>query len=206
MNLPDYNLAVVNTTRQDRRHLRLTSRIVALDGRLLEKQTVSVDSSANSTRTLPPLGLAAALEAQDVVLVVLTLDQPDGRRLSENIYWQGRDDRSLRKLDSLAPQRVSVKAQSVMQGTETIIRVELEDQGTIPALAAKLTAVDSNGRRVLPVLYSDNYITLLPHEPRKLDIHCPASSNPCSQLEIRGWNVEPATVSVTAGSRARAVD
>jgi hypothetical protein len=197
MNLPDYSLAVINTTRQERRDLMLTSRIISLDGRLLARQATKVSATANSTTTLPALNLESTLATEDLVLVVLTLDEPGGTRISENIYWQGRDDHSQQKLNSLTPQSLSVKAHTAAQGGETVVSVILENRGSIPALATKLTVVDSSGKRVLPVLYSDNYLTLLPHEPRKVDIRCPPGGR-CSRIQVRGWNVEPATVDIAA--------
>jgi hypothetical protein len=199
MNLPDYSLAVINTTRLDRRNLTLTSRIVSLDGRVLARHAAKVSAAANSTTTAPAMNLAPALAAEDLVLVVLTLDEPDGTRISENIYWQGRDDHSQQKLNSLARQSLFVKAQTATRG---VVSVELENRGSIPALATKLTVVDNDGKRVLPVLYSDNYLTLLPHEPRKVEIRCPAGGQ-CTHVQVRGWNVEPATVSITDGSGSR---
>jgi hypothetical protein len=196
MNLPDYRLAIVNTTRQDRRGLKLTSRVLSLDGRLLSKRTESVNARSNATDTLAPLDLGPLLEREDVVLVVLTLDESSGARVSENIYWQGREDRSLRKLGSLAPQAISITTHTTRRDNETVIGVELLNKGTSPALAAKLTAVDTAGKRVLPVFYSDNYLTLLPKEPRKVEIRCAAGTAQCSQIQLRGWNVEPATVPV----------
>jgi hypothetical protein len=194
MNLPDYRLAVINTTRQDHRNLTLTSRVLSLDGRLLARRSDKVNATANTTTTLSSLNLAATLAREDVVLVVLTLDEP-GARLSENIYWQGRDDNSLQKLNSVAKQSLSVRTQKAARDGETVVSVELENRGGVPALAAKLTVVDDAGKRVLPVLYSDNYVTVLPGEPRKIDIRCPAGGQ-CSQVQVRGWNVEPTTVSI----------
>jgi len=78
------------------------------------------------------------------------------------------------------------------------VSVTLENGGTVPALATKLTVVDSSGKRVLPVLYSDNYITLLPHEPRKVEILCPKGGQ-CSNIQLRGWNVVPASVHISGG-------
>jgi hypothetical protein len=202
MNLPQFSLAVINTTRQDRRNLTLTSRIVSLDGRLLARHSAQVAAAANSTTTLPALNLAPTLATRDLVLVVLTLDEPDGTRISENIYWQGRDDHSQQKLNSLKSQSLSVNAHTATRDSRAVIDVELENRGSIPALATKLTVVDSDGKRVLPVLYSDNYLTLLPHEPRKVEIRCPAGGQ-CSHVQIRGWNVEPATVSIADGSGSR---
>jgi hypothetical protein len=200
MNLPDYSLAVVNTTRQERRNLALASRIFSLDGRLLAHRSDKVNAPANATTTLSslnraPTDLAALLSRYELVLVVLTLDEPGEPRVSENIYWQGRDELSQQKLNSLPHQSLTVTAHAARQGEQTVVSVELENPGTVPALAAKLTAVDNDGKRVLPVLYGDNYITVLPGEPRKVDIRCPAGAQ-CSRIQIRGWNVEPTTVSV----------
>jgi beta-galactosidase/beta-glucuronidase len=195
MNLPDYSLAVINTTRQDRRNLTLTSRVFSLDGHLLAHRSDRLSAPANATTTLNRLDLTAPLSQYDLVLVVLTLDEPGGVRVSENIYWQGRDEASQQQLNSLARQNLTVSAHAVRQSGQTVVSVELENRGSVPALAAKLTVVDNEGSRVLPVLYSDNYVTVLPGEPRRVDIRCPAG-NQCSRIQIRGWNVEPATVSI----------
>ena len=198
MNLPDYSLAVINTTREQHRNLQLTSRVLALDGRLLARHTSRISATANSTTTLPSLNLTPTLAAEDLVLVVLTLDDPNGKLLSENIYWQGRDDHSQQKLNTLTPQTLSVTTQTAVRGADTVVSATLVNEGTVPALATKLTVVDGSGKRVLPVFYSDNYVTLLPHEPRKVEIHCPAGS-PCSNIQLRGWNVVPAAVHITGG-------
>jgi hypothetical protein len=198
MNLPDYSLAVVNTTRAAHRDLTLTSRVFALDGRLLARRASRVSAPANATQTLPPLNLAPTLASEDLVLVALTLDDAHGKRLSENIYWQGRDDPSQRKLNSLAPQKLAVTTQTVPRGAQTVVSVTLENEGTVPALATKLTVVDADGKRVLPVLYSDNYVSLLPHEPREVEILCPQGGQ-CSNIQVRGWNVVPASVHINGG-------
>jgi hypothetical protein len=196
MNLPDYSLAVVNTTRQEHRGLTLTSRVFALDGRLLSRHVSKVSAAANSTLTLPSLNLSPLLATEDLVLVALTLDGPNAQHLSENIYWQGRDEHSQQKLNSLAPQNVKVTTQTAPRGATSVVSVTLENGGAVPALATKLTVVDGSGKRVLPILYSDNYITLLPHEPRKVKIRCPAGGR-CSSLQLRGWNVVPTSVQIS---------
>jgi hypothetical protein len=83
----------------------------------------------------------------------------------------------------------------VQQAGQAVVSVELENHGSVPPLAAKLTAVDGEGKRVLPVLYSDNSVTVLPGEPRKVDIRCPAVVRR-SRIQVRGWNVEPAAASI----------
>jgi len=90
LNLPDFSLAVINTTQTDRRRLVLRSRLVSLDSRLLGERVDHLDASANAATTLAPLTeLTHALVREGLVLVKLTLTDADGALLSQNIYWQG---------------------------------------------------------------------------------------------------------------------
>jgi hypothetical protein len=213
MNLPDFALAVVNTTRAPLHALKLKSRVVSLENRALLQRSDSVTVAANSVATLRPLELAKLLEHEGVVLVELSLSDTNGRPLSRNVYWQGRDDSSLRKLNDLAPQAVSIAAHQIPgtsaataadaggqvrnEGTaDNVVTVELHNSGTQPALAAKLTAVDEHGNRVLPVFYSGNYVTLLPGASERVEIHCPVHGARCARVELRGWNVQPGAADI----------
>jgi hypothetical protein len=48
------------------------------------------------------------------------------------------------------------------------------------------------GKRVLPVFYSDNYLSLLPGEQRQISIEAPAAAldGDAPQLAVDGWNVK----------------
>jgi hypothetical protein len=72
----------------------------------------------------------------------------------------------------------------------------LKNEGRAAALALKITMLDQQGRRVLPVYYDDNYIALLPAESRRIEVHCPAASTGCARVALRGWNAEPLEISV----------
>jgi hypothetical protein len=192
MNLPDYALAVVNTTREPQARLTLESRIVTLDGRTLTRRVDRLDAPANQTTTLAPLDLARILSQENVVLVQLVLTDAHGRRVSDNFYWQGRDEASLQALDSLKAQPVQIGARSSVHDDEIAIHVSLRNTGSAPALAAKLTLVDEAGQRILPVFYSDNYVSLLPGELREIEICYKGSRGGSARINLRGWNVEPA--------------
>jgi hypothetical protein len=198
MNLPDFALAVVNTARQSRTRLRLTARVLSLDNRVLNAITERVDAPANTVTTVRPLPLAPILQQEGVVLVTLTLEDSNGARLSENVYWQARDEDSYQKLNDLRAQPVRLSARAASQPGATIVTADVENQGEQPVLAVKLTALDERGERTLPVYYSDNYLTLLPGERRQLQIECPGSGATCAQVAIRGWNVQPRTESISS--------
>jgi hypothetical protein len=196
MNLPDFSLTVVNTTREGLRALKLQSRVIALDNRLLAGRTDRVTVAPDSVVTLPSLSLTRYFARDPVVLVALSLVDSKGKVLSESIYWQGRDESSLRELNELAPQPVSVTAHETPGTPEAVVSVDLVNRGNAPALAVKLTAVDALGKRTLPVYYSDNYVTLLPGASKRVEIRCPADGARCARVELRGWNVQPATATV----------
>jgi hypothetical protein len=196
MDLPDFRLAVVNTTLLDRKDLKLRSRVLSLDNRVLADRVDSVGAAANAVTHLAPLDLDAALAGEGVVLVKLTLSDASGATLSDNVYWPGRDSASQRRLNDLPAQPVTLSARARTAGADGIVDVLLSNRGNAPALNAKITLQDARGARVLPVYYSDNYVSLLPGESRQIEVLCPAGGADCARVALRGWNVESRAVDV----------
>jgi hypothetical protein len=205
MNLPNFALAVVNTTRVSRAGLTLNSEVVSLRGRILTKTSVPVDAAADSVTTLAPLDLARYLARQRLVFVELRLADGSGHVLSENVYWQGRSARDLRLLDTLRPQRVAVLAHAIgldESGRDRLVAVELTNRGSEPAVAVKITVLNPGGRRVLPVYYGANFVTLLRGERRRIVVRCPRRGSRCARVALSGWNVQPVSVTIGDGVRS----
>jgi hypothetical protein len=78
--------------------------------------------------------------------------------------------------------------------------VFLENTGEAPAMALKLTLVDHMGVRMLPARYSDNYLNLLPGEARQVHILYPSSLGARGKVNLRGWNVRPASAKIVLAS------
>ncbi len=191
LNLPDFALDVVNTTQTAKLGLTLRSRVFSLDDRLLAERVEGVDAPANATTVLAPLAeLVRALPRERLVLVRLTLTDEHGVLVSSNDYWQGLTPADQQRLTALAPQSLTLTARGVDAPDARLVRVTLRNHGHAPALAAKITVLDRDGARVLPIYYDDNYLTLLPGEERTVDIRCP-SGPACARVALRGWNVVP---------------
>jgi Glycosyl hydrolase 2 galactose-binding domain-like/Exo-beta-D-glucosaminidase Ig-fold domain/Concanavalin A-like lectin/glucanases superfamily/Glycosyl hydrolases family 2/Glycosyl hydrolases family 2, TIM barrel domain len=195
MNLPDFRLAVVNTTRERRSGLTLHSRVLSLDNRVLLRRADAVDAAPNAVTTLAALDLAKLFEKDPMLLVALTLSDAQGKVVSENTYWHGRDEQSYQRLNALPKQRLEVSAQVRNEKDERVLSVQLVNRGKTPALAGKLTLVDEQGARILPAFYSDNYVTVLPGASRRVEIRFPPSFAGAPRVNLRGWNIEPATIS-----------
>jgi hypothetical protein len=197
LNLPDYSIAVVNTTRATHAALRLHSRVWSLDDRLLLERAERVDSGADATTTLPALDLRRLLGQQGVVLVELQLKDAKGNVLSTNSYWEARDNSDLRQLTALPQQALAVSAGSHPGSDDNVVDIALANHGRAPALLAKVTLLDGAGQRVLPVYYSDNYVSLMPGESTTITAHCPLKGQACQSVALGGWNVVPMFVRVT---------
>jgi hypothetical protein len=196
LNLADFSVAVTNISRTAQPRLSLRIRVLSLGNRLLAERVDPVSVAANSIATLKPLDLKTLLEREGMVLVELKLTDPRGTALSDNLYWQGRDAAAHRRLVDLPQQAIGMSARAFKNAEDTRVVVTLKNAGRAPALNVKITMLDPQGHRVLPVYYDDNYVALLPAETRRIEVHCPAASARCARVALRGWNAEPREIPV----------
>ncbi|MEP7246311.1 MAG: glycoside hydrolase family 2 TIM barrel-domain containing protein [Gammaproteobacteria bacterium] len=194
MDLPDFRLAVVNTTRERRAGLRLRSRVLSLDSRVLAQRTDTVDAAPNAVTALASLALGESLRKEQMVIVALTLTDAKGRVVSENTYWQGENEASHRRLGMLPRVSLGMRAHVKNELNERVVTVELTNGSAAPALAGKLTLVDEKGERILPAYYSDNYVSVLAGESRQVEIRVPSAFSGTPHARLRGWNVEAGNV------------
>ncbi|MCX7283321.1 MAG: glycoside hydrolase family 2 [Novosphingobium sp.] len=200
LNLPDNVLSVINTTRDDRPGLTVTTRVTDLAGRELFRRVDPVSAPANRVTPLPAVPLDRLFSADPMVLVSLALHDRTGTPVSENFYWRGKDEAAYRALGAMpqVPLALSM-ARPQVDGTDRLVRVTIRNTSATPALAAKLTLVDGKGQRILPAYYSDNYLSLLPGETREIAIRYPADRTAPPKVRLRGWNV--VETSVGAGAK-----
>jgi hypothetical protein len=170
--------------------------VFGLDGRQLLDAAHVVDAKANSLTPVPSVNIKQLVDAHGMVIVSLRLRDLAGKPYSDNTYWQGKDDASHQLLNALPQQRLKLSAASSNVGDERVVAVLLENDGKVPVLATKLTLVDHMGARILPSRYSDNYITVMPGEPRRVLISYPAKLGTRATVNLRGWNARPTSVKV----------
>lgn len=198
LNLPDDRPAIINISRHAQPGLALESRIFTLGGRLLAQRIDRADLGANSIATFAPLDLAAYFARRPLVIVTLTLTDPHGVVRSDNVYWPSATPGGQRRLDRLAPQPVQLSARAHDTPSGQLVEVTLTNRGDDTALAAKITMQDARGRRVLPVYYADNYVTLLPGETRRIQVECPGTAERCARITLRGWDVQDRRATIAA--------
>ena len=140
----------------------------------------------------------------------MVLRDAKGKLISDNFYWRNkdanpddvqtlRDDNKLIALDDMKDlnklPKVELKTSVKTRGGDENVYMEVSLVNETPniALMAHLQVQGKRSKkRILPVFYSDNYVSLVPKETKRIVIRIPKSSlkNDDPIVMLDGWNVE----------------
>ena len=151
-----------------------------------------MSAAASAARSLGAVEWPANLSA--VHFIKLELRDGDGKQVSENFYWRALPEHqdNLKGLGDLP--KVMLDAKVVRREVEgkSFFDLTLRNPGNQIALMAhvQLRRKDS-GQRVLPVYYSDNYVSLVPTESKTITIEAASSElkGKTAVVLVDGWNV-----------------
>ena len=151
-----------------------------------------------ATQVLFPL-LNVPTAENTVYFVDLRLANPRGQHVSANFYWLTTGDYGL--LRDLAPAKIEAIGTLTQRGDRWNAIVALTNfVGQPVAFWIRLQILTSNGtKRVLPVFYDDNYISLIPGERREIHIDFAAADVPSGEapeIWIERWNVKRSRVQI----------
>jgi hypothetical protein len=160
-----------------------------IDGSLLWEKSVPVDSKEDST--LSVIAMEYPLGATPVHFVRLTLSRGPAV-LSENFYWRGIEDGNFLQLRELP--KVPIEATTSVTDTPDGYRLatELFNGSSTPAIMVRLKVVRAvSGDRILPVLFSDNYVSLMPGERRTIttNVRREDGRGERPRMVVEGFNV-----------------
>jgi beta-galactosidase/beta-glucuronidase len=157
---------VVNYSAGDATGLEVRAEVRDLDGSLQWEKTATLDSAEDSVTTALTLEYPAGLSAVHFIRLDLTRD---GQTVSRNLYWRGTEEGNYRALRDLPKVVLRARTRVEREGERWRLTTELEDSSDRPALMVRIRAVrETSGDRILPALYSDDYVTLMPGERRTL--------------------------------------
>jgi hypothetical protein len=163
-----------------------------LDGSVQYQHDFNVSAPASVATTLGAVSWPANLSA--VHFVKLELRDAAGKQISDNFYWRGLPEQQddLKALGDLPTVTLDAKVTRSETEGKSLLSVTLHNPGTQVALMAHLQLRrKKSGERVLPVYYSDNYISLLPNESRTITLEVATSDLKGEEalVLVDGWNV-----------------
>jgi hypothetical protein len=196
--LASNDVKAVNCTLKDLKGLNAEAHVYNMDGSLFLKKSAPLDCPSNSAHHC--FNLFEGADAQsprlsDIHFIRLELKDAGGQPLSDNFYWRAK---TLWKYEDLSKmERVKVKgtAKVMNDGDSYLVTVDVRNENQALALMTRLKLVDvATGLLVAPVMYSDNYFSLLPGESRVATLRFRARDVSGNQgvLMVEGWNVTPA--------------
>jgi hypothetical protein len=130
-----------------------------------------------------------------VHFVRLELLDGAGKLVSENFYWRALKDRrdDLNELDGLAKVKVETNVVRRDVGGNCLLTVTLHNAtGKIALMTHLQLRHGESAQRVLPVFYSDNYVSLIPGETRVVTIEADLRDlkGEAAVVAVDGWNVD----------------
>jgi len=205
----DHSVWLVSSQYEDAHGLKLTAKVLNLDMSERFSQQVTLDAPADSTNKVIALPDIQGLSS--TYFVVLRLEDSSGKLVGSNFYWLSTKPETLdwnnsnwyttpvlssadfTALSQLPKVKLNVSSQTRREGDQAITTVTLENPSSTLAFFVRLK-VDKglHGDEILPVLWQDNYISLLPGQKREVIASYRTSELGAAKpvVEVSGWNVE----------------
>lgn len=180
---------VVNLNAFDQKGLTAKAQLINMDGSVQWEKEVTLDSDEDSTEKLFKLEFPETLSSAH--FIKLTLKKGD-KLLSDNFYWRGLEDGNYQALNELPDVKLDTKTSVKKAGEKWVMETNLTNSTDTPALMIRLmVAGDKTGERILPALYTDNYIFLMPGESKtiKMSVKKEDSRGEKPVVKITGFNL-----------------
>jgi mannosylglycoprotein endo-beta-mannosidase len=186
------DIEVVNNRPDALNTLTVKALIYRLDGTLDSQKTYLVAQVPAST-TVKAAQIEVSARISPVYFIKLELSNASGQSLSSNFYWQHVAQDQFEGLMTLPTATLDAEASARADGDKTVLTVTLHNNSSHVALLSHLQLHQKkSGRRVLPVFYSDNYISLLPGESSTTSIEAATKDMQVDAplVEVDGYNVD----------------
>ena len=217
-------IMLVNHTLINEHGLQALVRVRNLDGSVpYERRLQDIDLAGNGARPLVTLPALAGLSR--TYFIELELASADGKPISRNVYWLSTQADELDWAHSnwyLTPvaRYADLTALQSLPAVATEVRATIQHEGdgdiasvtlTVPASSGAVALFQhvsirrsAGGELLLPILWSDNDVTLWPGESLTLTAQFATAGTVAPVVEVSGWNVPTRRVSVAVESRTAA--
>ncbi|KAI0890665.1 glycoside hydrolase family 2 protein [Annulohypoxylon maeteangense] len=185
----------------------ISAQVIDKNGKEIYKTQKVIQTEPNTSKEI--LDLSDALEAiTDVVFLRLVLSDGEAAVLSRNVYWLAKTVDTLdwdnsdwfytpvtqyanfTALNNLPIADVSITLATPAKRDSSKLGqvVVVENHSDVPAFFVTLNLVDKEGNDVLPVFWSDNYVTLWPNEKLELQVEGKGGAS----VQVAGKNIHKA--------------
>jgi hypothetical protein len=157
-------IEVVNYHAWDRTGLIAKAQLINQDGTVQWEKETTLDVKEDAT--VKAFNLEYPETLSDTYFIKLTLTE-NGTVISDNFYWRGKEDGNYQSLRQLPKVSLTSRTTLAKSGETWQLTTTLKNDTPTPALMVRLKVVgDKTFDRILPVFFSDNYVSLMPGEEK----------------------------------------
>jgi exo-1,4-beta-D-glucosaminidase len=169
----------------------------------------AVNAPADSTAKI--FVLPSVQDLSPTYILVLRLTDSSGKLVGSNFYWLSTKPETIdwakstwwmtptesfadyTAISQLPKVKLKVSERTEHKGEDSVTQVTVENPGKSLAFFVRLKVnKGANGEEILPVIWQDNYISLLPGEKREITATYRTSELGSAKpsVQVSGWNAE----------------
>src|ERR1700686_3566897 len=205
----DHSVWLVSSQYLDAKSLKLAARVFNLEGTQKFSKDTALDAAADSTAKVFELPQIEGLSP--AYFLDLRITDGSGKLVGSNFYWLSTKPETLdwsksnwyttptgsyadyTSLAQLPRVKLNISSRTEKLENDSVTHVIIENPSKTVAFFVRLKLdKGKGGEEILPVVWQDNYISLLPGEKREITATYRASSLKASkpEVEVSGWNGE----------------
>jgi exo-1,4-beta-D-glucosaminidase len=208
----DHTIVVVNSSYQPSDGLHATVHVHNDAWKELFSNETTVDASPDSAQSVSLVPADLYKGADKILFVDLTLADAAGRIVSRNVYWVPAKTtefdwpksnahgtmaihyEDLSELANLPQAKILSRAELEKTPAGRQLKIQLDNPSANLAFQIRVSLHTSAGDLIAPVLWSDNWIELVPGESRTLTAQLPKDSAGSPVVQVDGWNIPSETI------------
>jgi exo-1,4-beta-D-glucosaminidase len=212
----DRSIVVVNSTYERVAGLHASAHVHNVAWKELYTEEAPVDAGVDSSQIVFTLPEILYTDAERTFFIDLTLTNSAGKVVSRNFYWvpgtlttfdwpktdythtPASRHEDLTALANLPTAKLVAHAEITKTAHGREVRVELENPSTALAFQVSAAMRTKTGGLIAPVIWSDNWIELVPGEKRELTALLPEDAPDTPVIEIGSWNAGSQAVAIAA--------
>jgi len=194
-NPTDSTVKVVNNTFTNLKRLTVTVKLYQISGE--EKPITTLFQDIDATSVADVINIRKelrAIAADHGAFLALRLTNDKQSIVSDNIYWMADKYGQYSGLNEMPKSKVTATAKRIAKG-KIMVTLSNPKKGPV-AFFNRISLINpATNQRVMPVFYSDNYVSVLPGEQKTVTLDYDLNiAKP--KVAIRGWNLVEEMVEV----------
>ena len=210
----DHSVVVVNSTYQSSPTLQVAAKVYDLQLKEVFSKESKLTLDADTSQRAIAIPDATFSPDSKVYFVDLKLKKESGEVVSRNFYWvpstlttfdwaktnythtPAIQHENMTELMSLPKTKVTAHVMASAEGRT--VQVRLQNESKSLAFQVSVAVRDAHREDIAPVMWSDNYVSLMPGESRVLTATLPPHTPQNAVVVVSGWNIPEQTLHLSS--------